>query len=65
MEFWDLGEGMFVKAEDWADDVDAMLTAIMYGLPPGGWSGARGAEFLDKINSIEASLREWQDKHCF
>jgi hypothetical protein len=47
-----------VPTEIWIADVSDLLTALMYGNPPGGWSDPeRRQQFQDRLIDIEARLR--------
>jgi hypothetical protein len=43
----------------WLSDCDILLTAAMYGNPPGGWSDPdRRQWFMDEVQEIEQRMRE-------
>jgi hypothetical protein len=47
------------RGATWRNDCETLLTAAMYGNPPGGWSDPeRRAAFVAKVADIEARLRE-------
>lgn len=49
---------MMISDEQWLDDCETMLTACIFGNPPGGWSDPeRIKAFQDKITDIERRMR--------
>lgn len=47
-----------VPLNQWLSDCSTLLTAAMYGSPPGGWSDPeRCAAFLREMSDIEARMR--------
>lgn len=51
-----------VSTEQWLHDCETLLTAAMYGTPPGGWSDPdRIQAFLDDVADIEARMRAVHD----
>ena len=48
-----------IPYEQWKDDCETLITAWMFGNPPGGWSDKeRRLAFMKKVADIEARLRE-------
>jgi hypothetical protein len=46
--------------ERWKNDCDTLMTAWMYGNPPGGWSDPeRCAKFSEDVADIERRLRDF------
>jgi hypothetical protein len=53
----------YIKREQWKHDCDALITAWMYGNPPGGWSDpTRRENFTRTIGDIQSRLNEYDYK---
>jgi hypothetical protein len=51
-----------VSEEQWLADCSLLLTAAMYGNPPGGWSDPeRRAEFKTAVAKLEWRMRAAQE----
>lgn len=48
--------------DQWLNDCSTLLTAAMYGCPPGGWSDPdRCAAFVADVADIEQRMRDYRD----